>query len=439
MTEYDDRALRWRLLKQIQNHLRNHLVDHGEIPDTLSGVVDKLMVLDGARQAFNQVGLGYKPNKSTWNQNPEPASTGTTNETPEISNSNQKFKNNVRTPNARQATTDDNSEISLEAAVMEEPSNKSNSNDQERSYPRVARKEWNRRMKEGLCGICGAKDHRYRDHFRRDGPRNVTARGAFLEEYSSDDGPYVEIEGFDEPVHVDDSILEMWNSENEELARKFGNEQQELTRPIPLRLFDGELTSAGSITHKLAKKVTFEDGTTHLVEFLITKLHPSAPVVLGMPWLWKFNPTIDWKNLKVSFQHGVQLSAAVTQRLKPNKSCHMEIIDVEEEEIDQSLTLGLDDPLLLHVDEWEQYLAEKYHLAKDPINLFQSSPTTTSPSNYKPDKNFDHQEIHKVSSKQKTQWSDTTGGAKIGLVNAVAFSKLMQEGCETYTLHYKPN
>ncbi|KAJ3820370.1 hypothetical protein F5880DRAFT_1615650 [Lentinula raphanica] len=214
MTDYDDRALRWRLLKQFQNNLRNRLVDHGEIPETLAGVVDKLLVLDGAKQAFNQIGLSPKPNnnRGNWykpNDNNTPKQENTAPNNPQSSNNtHQNSKFNVRTPTAQQAAMDEEQEH-LEAVTLEDNNNSEiKTPEKDGTYPRVPQAEWNRRMKEGLCAICACLDHRYRQHWRRN-PPNAAVQGTFLEEHDAEEELYVEIDGLDQPVHIDDPILTM--------------------------------------------------------------------------------------------------------------------------------------------------------------------------------------------------------------------------------------
>ncbi|KAG5727749.1 hypothetical protein E4T56_gene20776 [Termitomyces sp. T112] len=65
-----------------------------------------------------------------------------------------------------------------------------------------------------------------------------------------------------------------------------------LPAPIPLKLFDGDSTPAGDITHCLETTMTFADGQQQELQLLVTKLHPSAPVVLGLTLhLDRDNPT----------------------------------------------------------------------------------------------------------------------------------------------------
>ena len=67
-----------------------------------------------------------------------------------------------------------------------------------------------------------------------------------------------------------------------------------LRNPIRLELFDGSPTTAGFITHSINLDVLYPSGDPVTLTFLITALHPSAQIVLGMPWLQTTNPTIDW-------------------------------------------------------------------------------------------------------------------------------------------------
>ncbi|KNZ78060.1 hypothetical protein J132_02352 [Termitomyces sp. J132] len=43
--------------------------------------------------------------------------------------------------------------------------------------------------------------------------------------------------------------------------------------------------------------MTFANGQQQELQLLVTKLHPSAPVVLGFSWLHSTNPRIDWPSL----------------------------------------------------------------------------------------------------------------------------------------------
>ncbi|KAG5349468.1 hypothetical protein C0989_003610 [Termitomyces sp. Mn162] len=66
---------------------------------------------------------------------------------------------------------------------------------------------------------------------------------------------------------------------------------------IVLKLFDGDPTSAGNITHCMEMTVTFTNGQCQDLWLLVTKLHLSAPINLGFSWLHSTSPHIDWSSL----------------------------------------------------------------------------------------------------------------------------------------------
>ena len=77
-----------------------------------------------------------------------------------------------------------------------------------------------------------------------------------------------------------------------------------LDRPIALCLFNGKPVTAGFIHESVTTSVAFTDGSTQILSLLVTKLHPLAPMVFGLPWLRSTNPTIDWSTLSLSFKTG---------------------------------------------------------------------------------------------------------------------------------------
>ncbi|KAG5348883.1 hypothetical protein C0989_007440 [Termitomyces sp. Mn162] len=84
---------------------------------------------------------------------------------------------------------------------------------------------------------------------------------------------------------------------DESLAALAPQPLRHLPAPIPLKLFDGDSTPVGDITHCLETTLTFMDGQQQELQLLVTKLHPSAPVVLGFSWLCSTNPRVDWPSL----------------------------------------------------------------------------------------------------------------------------------------------
>ncbi|KAG6872759.1 hypothetical protein C0992_009359, partial [Termitomyces sp. T32_za158] len=55
--------------------------------------------------------------------------------------------------------------------------------------------------------------------------------------------------------------------------------------PICLRLFNGNASSMGDITHFVHLPITFANGQQQELRLLVTKLHASALLILRLPWL----------------------------------------------------------------------------------------------------------------------------------------------------------
>ncbi|KAG5349051.1 hypothetical protein C0989_006369 [Termitomyces sp. Mn162] len=70
-----------------------------------------------------------------------------------------------------------------------------------------------------------------------------------------------------------------------------------LSALILLKLFDGDPAPTRDITHYLETTMTFANGQQQELQLLVTKLHPSAPIILGFSWLRSTNPCIDWPSL----------------------------------------------------------------------------------------------------------------------------------------------
>src|SRR5882724_6311239 len=77
-----------------------------------------------------------------------------------------------------------------------------------------------------------------------------------------------------------------------------------LDRLIALCLFDGKPATAGFIHESVNISVSFADYSTQSLSLLVMKLHPSAPIVIGLPWLRSTNPTINWSALSLTFKTG---------------------------------------------------------------------------------------------------------------------------------------
>lgn len=75
---------------------------------------------------------------------------------------------------------------------------------------------------------------------------------------------------------------------------------QPLRHPRPLYLADGQLRDWIKETATLDLRIGAHIET---LSFFITPLAAENPVILGIPWLRKHNPHIDWLTLDVSFRN----------------------------------------------------------------------------------------------------------------------------------------
>ena len=66
-----------------------------------------------------------------------------------------------------------------------------------------------------------------------------------------------------------------------------------LRQPIDLYNIDGSSNQAGRITHFAHLKLTL-DSFDEWTDFLATKLG-GENIILGLPWLCKVNPHINWQ------------------------------------------------------------------------------------------------------------------------------------------------
>ena len=72
-----------------------------------------------------------------------------------------------------------------------------------------------------------------------------------------------------------------------------------LPTPLAVEYFD---RSRAYITKKTTLTLQFSDGTTHDEELLITTTPTDTPIVLGLAWLRRWNPLIDWTGLTLAFK-----------------------------------------------------------------------------------------------------------------------------------------
>ena len=110
---------------------------------------------------------------------------------------------------------------------------------------------------------------------------------------------------------------------------------EELPEPLSLHLFDGSIASTGHIKHFVDTTMTFDNGDQQEQAFLVTRLHPTAQVVLGMTWLQEFNPQIDWKSMTLTFPANTAdpLPLTTAPKVRPDFEDNIESDDPAEMEI----------------------------------------------------------------------------------------------------------
>ena len=90
------------------------------------------------------------------------------------------------------------------------------------------------------------------------------------------------------------------------LSQSFVDKHNVYTHPLrhPIELFniDGSNNSAGYITHRARLRLVVS-GREEWTEFLVTNIG-SEDVILGLPWLRKVNPNIDWLIGRLQYRPG---------------------------------------------------------------------------------------------------------------------------------------
>ena len=87
---------------------------------------------------------------------------------------------------------------------------------------------------------------------------------------------------------------------DEEFAKRQKIPLVQKSKPVHIEVIDRQSLLSGSITHETKPiEIMFKDHSSCII-FNIIKI-PSNPVILGLSWLKKHNPLIDWRLWKMTF------------------------------------------------------------------------------------------------------------------------------------------
>ncbi|KAG9221350.1 hypothetical protein CCMSSC00406_0009927 [Pleurotus cornucopiae] len=84
---------------------------------------------------------------------------------------------------------------------------------------------------------------------------------------------------------------------DQEFVKKNNIKTKKLTNPAVIRNADGTANNAGRVTEKVETRMTYK-GHVEVMTFYVTNLG-NVDVILGLTWLRKHNPEIDWKTGEV--------------------------------------------------------------------------------------------------------------------------------------------
>jgi len=211
-TTYNDPAKRWRLLNQIRGDLRNRLTMVGNLPETYQDVVDRLLDIDGAREAFQDSGL-MNNSRAVSNNISDPANNVDRNQpgTGYRTTANRIFnRNNPNPPANTQATQFQPQGSSSNTVTQNQRSNSSNNNNANNA-PAVVRMAWvtqeeyDQRRARGACTYCGEMGHFARECPQR---RNNVAGRATFSDNSDEPSPSILLEVQDDIIDIDSTLFE---------------------------------------------------------------------------------------------------------------------------------------------------------------------------------------------------------------------------------------
>lgn len=116
---------------------------------------------------------------------------------------------------------------------------------------------------------------------------------------------------------------------DKDFCRHHGITTVKRNRPTRLILFDG--SKADLITHQVRGRITVNGIDQDLV-FEVTRLS-TYPIVLGLPWLKEFNPTINWKEEEILFAGAVDPGQSLEEQIPEELHAYLKVFSEEEAKV----------------------------------------------------------------------------------------------------------
>ncbi|KAG6815275.1 hypothetical protein H0H93_010365, partial [Arthromyces matolae] len=249
-----------------------------------------------------------------------------------------------------------------------------------------------------------------------------------------------------------------------------GLEGKPLERPLTLQLFDGSTATTGVISHEHSDTITLDNDLKFPVNFLLTRLHPSIPLVLGLPWLRKVNPDIDWRKMTMTFD-GTSTIAASTILPLHRKSPPVLIEEIEDEDAPKpSKEASTFQPLLRDLREGEVVETLEPTTTINPCTTTPTTTTNDQPIPQSPTKaqrqnpkfppNIPRNRVKRYRSRSKSPGRTSTdeettsninlediedsspgpkGRPHVRIIGAAPFANLLRDGVEAFQLHIAPS
>jgi hypothetical protein len=166
-----------------------------------------------------------------------------------------------------------------------------------------------------------------------------------------------------EGLFVDISIAHKWR-------------KQKLARPIKVRNVDGSFNKEGEIKERCL--ITFDCNGRKLTEWFCVTAIGNQNLILGLPWLEKHNPIIDWKEKTLEFRDSDKDIIRTSIRSLCLKIDDEEAMPEQDEEIVIRYIKSQMGPELADFERWlngsiyenDQWIEEMM----DPINIRRFSP-----------------------------------------------------------------